>query len=66
MDTNWLFRDKEKQINQHNGQYVTATLSFLGSKATKNELLQHIVSTTSQPHEVVEQELTRLLNNGLG
>lgn len=65
MDSRWN-KDEEKQINKYNGQYVTATLSFLGSKATENELLKHIVWTTSQPHEVVEQELSCILKNGVG
>lgn len=60
--------DEEKQINinKYNGQYVMATLRLLRSKATENELLRQIVSTVpGQPHKLVEQELRRILNNGV-
>lgn len=61
MDICWN-KDEEKQINKYNGQYVIATLSFLNSKATENELLKRIVSTTGKPHKLVELELKRILN----
>lgn len=63
MDIIW--NKDEKEINMYNGHYVIATLSYLDNKASENELLKHILSTTAEPHNLVEQELRRILNNGV-
>lgn len=65
MDNRWYNLDEEEEIGMLNGRCVTNALAIKRKETTKNELLQSFIASTDEPQDLVEDELTRILDIGV-
>lgn len=55
----------EETIGMLNGYCVMNALASQKSEITEDELLERFITSTDQPHNLVEYELKRILYNGV-
>lgn len=57
--------EHEEEIEMRNRQCVLNALVFLKNEVTADELLDCFIASNHEPHNVVRQELKRILRNGV-